>query len=216
MKKWLALGLALVLILVLWIGSYVLPVTMADCIVRVHYTGLAMLSYGGDAYYAICGNHAIRVSEQVLEQLAPKVLSGSKYGDLSSTQWFARLHYVPYLSYFQSEHFLHRNYPWLATEFGEKYRVYYHHWTGAERTPNEKEQQVLLNAAQTLHSGDIDDYTSSNGIERGLTYYVLISNGEQMLLQHEGEGLYRPMEDGTFELIMKIPNGGDLEYIWFP
>lgn len=219
MKKWLP-GLAVVLILLLivgvCIGSYYVPVMTADCIVRVSYTGFAQLYHEPYAYYAVRGTDAVRVAPWVLEQIAPEVISGSKYGDVASTQWFAHLYYAPYLSYFQSEQFLERDNPWMPTDFGENYRVYYDHWHGAERMPEEQEQKVLLDAAQTLHSGDINDWSSTNGIDRGLTWYILVSNGDQMLLQLKEEQLYRPMVDGSFELVMDCPESGQFDYYWFP
>ena len=219
MKKWLPL-LAVVLILALvvgiCVGSYYLPVMTADCIVRVSYTGFAQLFHEPFVYYAVCGNEAVRVSEQVVEQLEPKAISGSKYGDLSSTQWFTHLFYMKQPIGFQSKKFLYGDNPWLPTNFGESYRVYYDHWGGAERMPDEQEQQVLVDAAQTLHSGDINDFSSTDGIYRGLTWYILVSNGEHMLVQLKEEALYRPMEDGTFELLMECPVGGQFDYFWFP
>ena len=82
--------------------------------------------------------------------------------------------------------------------------------------PEEQEQKVLLDAAQTLHSGDINDWSSTNGIDRGLTWYILVSNGDQMLLQMKEEQLYRPMADGSFELVMDCPESGQFDYYWFP
>ena len=219
MKKYfpvIAVVLILALVVGICVGSYYLPVMTADCIVRVSYTGFAQLFNEPFVYYAICGTEAVRVSEKVVEQLAPKAISGSKYGDVSTAQWFERLIYVSHVKYFDYKDFLWRNDPWLATEFGEKYRVYYDHHAGGERMPNEKEQAVMLQAAQSMHSGDIDDWSSGGSMERTLTWFILISNGEQMMLQHKEEALYRPMEDGTFELLMECPVGGQFDYFWFP
>ena len=219
MKKWFPL-LAVVLILVLTagfcVGSYYLPVMTADCIVRVAYRGNMQWLVEPFEYYAICGTEAVRVSEQVVEQLAPEAISGSRYGDVSSTEWFAHLYHAHRASYFGAKDFLERNDPWLPTDFGETYRVYYHHWHGAERMPDEKEQQILVNTAQQMHSGDINDFSSAGGPARGLTWYILVSHGEQKLVQLKEEALYRPMEDGTFAHLMDCPAGGQFDYFWFP
>ena len=219
MKTWkqlLILVLILGLIAGICVASYYLPVMTADCVVRVAYRGFSQLFNEPYEYYAVCGSTAVQVAPWVLEQIAPEAIEGSVYGDLSSAHWFTRLYYAPYLSYYESEKFLERNDPWLSTEFGEKYRVYYHHWHGEERMPDETEQQVLVNAAETLHSGDINDISSSDGIGRGLTWYILVANGEQMLLQLKEEALYRPLEDGSFAHIMDCPEGGQFDYYWFP
>lgn len=216
MKKWLAILLALVLAVTVWIGSYYLPVWTADCIVRVSYTGFNALFREPYAYYAVCGDNAVCISPWVLEQIAPEAISRSVYNDVSSTQWFAHLYYAHRVPYFQAKEFLDRNDPWLPTKFGENYRVYYDHWHGAERLPDEREQQVLVGAAETLHSGDINDWSSAGGPARGLTWYILVSNGEKQLLQLKEEALYLPMEDGTFRHIMDCPEGGQFDYFWFP
>ena len=216
MKQWLVLILVAVMILGVWLGSNYLPVMMADCIVRVAYRGTMQWLVEPFEYYAICGTEAVRVSEQVVEQLAPMAISGSRYGDVSSTEWFAHLYYAHRVPYFQATDFLYRNDPWLPTDFGETYRVYYHHWHGAERMPDEKEQQILVNAAQQMHSGDINDFSSAGGPARGLTWYILVSHGEQKLVQLKEEALYRPMEDGTFAHLMDCPAGGQFDYFWFP
>ena len=207
----------LVLAVVLGIGSTYWPVMLADCVIRVHYTGFSQMFHAEYAYYAVCGNFVFGVSEDVAQELAPEAVSGSPYGDMSSTQWFTHLNYAPYLSYFESKEFVYRNHSWLPTEFGEQYRVYYDHRHGAERAPDEKEQQAMVHAAQTLHHGSIDDWTMFDGIGRQLTWYILVSNGEQMLLQLEEEALYRVMEDGTLVKLMGAPpGGGQFEYFWFP
>ena len=218
MKKWLVALLVLVLVLavVIGIGSRYWPVMMADCVIRVHYTGFSQLFHEEYAYYAVCGNFVFGVSEDVAQQMAPEVVSGSPYGDMSYTQWFTHLYYAPYLSYYESKEFVYRNHPWLATEFGEQYRVYYDHWRGTKREPDKKEQQAMVHAAQTLHSGDLEDWSMSDGIGRQLTWYMLVSNGEQMLLQLEEEALYRVMEDGSLVKLMSAPSGGQFEYFWFP
>ena len=219
MKKYFPV-IAVVLILVvtagICVGSYYFPVMTADCIVRVSYTGFSALFREPYQYYAISGDDAVPVNTWVLEQVAPEVISGSKYGDLSSTQWFTHLFYMKQPIGFNSKNFLYRDDPWLPTNFGESYRVYYDHWGGAERMPDEQEQQVLVDAAQTLHSGDINDFSSTDGIYRGLTWYILVSNGEHILVQLKEEALYRPKEDGTFELLMECPVGGQFDYFWFP
>ena len=206
----------LVLAVVIGIGSCYWPVWAADCIVRISYTGFAGLFHERYAYYAICGDHAVRVAPWVLEQLAPEAISGSKYKDMETTQWFTRLMYVYDVSHFESKDFLQRNHPWLPTDFGERYRVYYHRWAGEERMPDAVQQAVLVHAAEKLHSGDIEDYSMMGGLDRGLTWYILVSNGEKLLLQHKEETLYRPLEDGTFQLLMECPQDGQFDYFWFP
>lgn len=218
MKRWLPIFAAVLILLFVgvWIGSYYLPVMTADCIVRVSYTGFAQLIHPPYEYYAVCGTEAVPVSTWVLEQIAPEAISGSSFGDTAPTQWLAHLYYAHRASHFGANEFLERNDPWLPTDFGETYRVYYHHWHGADRMPEETELQMLVDAAHSLHTGDINDWSSAGGPARGLTWYILVSDGERHLLQHKEEALYLPLEDGTFAHIMDCPEDGQFDYYWFP
>lgn len=220
MKKWFVILLVAVLVLavVIGIGSCYWPVWAADCIVRISYTGFAGLFHERYAYYAICGDNAVRVAPWVLEQLAPEAISGNKYKDTMVThQWFAHLYYMPRVEMFNGDKFLSRNDPWMPTEFGEKYRVYYQGWSGTKIDAGTEVQAVMVDAAHYFHDGDINNMSSySYSGERGLTWYILVSNGEKLLLQHKEETLYRPLEDGTFQLLMECPPDGQFDYFWFP
>lgn len=218
MKKWIAIICAVVLALLFWAGAYFWPVWTADCVVRVSYTGFNGILHEPYEYYAVSGNDAVKVSEWVLQMAAPEAISGNKYKDQKTTQWITELIYMPRVDAFESKEFLQRNNPWLPTDFGENYRVYYHRWGGAERMPDEAEQALMVRAAETLHSGDIEDWSSMGAAlgERGLTWFIVASNGEQVMLQHREERLYRIRDDGSLEAVMDCPQGGQFDYYWFP
>ena len=148
---------------------------------------------------------------------APEAVTGSEYEDAVTTLWFTQLIYMPRTEMYEGEKFLYKNYPWLQTDFGEQYRVYYQNWGGPKIDAGSDVQAVMQQAAQHFHDGDINKMSSfgSTG-ERGLTWFIVVSNGERILVQHQEDALYLPVEDGTFRLLMECPDGGQFDYYWFP
>ena len=218
MKKWIAIVLAVLVVLLgaaAWIGSYFLPVYAADCVVRVSFTGLSNIFH---EYYAVLGDRAVRVADWVVEDICPEAISGDKYKDTKTTQWITSLIYVPRAEMFDGEQFLYRNYPWLPTDFGEQYRVYYHNRGGPKNDAGPEVQTAMEQAARYFHDGDINNWSSmSNGTgDRELTWFIFVSDGNNLLVQLKEDALYLPNGDGTFQLLMECPAEGQFDYFWFP
>ena len=79
-------------------------------------------------------------------------------------------------------------------------------------------QAVMRQAAHAFHDGDPDSWCSMDNAsgERGLTWFIVVSDGKQILVQHQEDALYLPMDDGTFRIVMKCPEDGQFDYYWFP
>ena len=217
MKRWQKITLALVLAVTVWMAVGFWVVGTADCVVRVTYTGFNAILRIPVEYYAVRGGDAVRVPILMALLAEPEAVSGSKYEDEVTSQWFVELIYMPRVEMFDGHKFLSRNDPWIPTEFGEKYRIYYENWGGPKIDAGSDVQAVMQRAAHHFHDGDINKMSSfgSTG-ERGLTWFIIVSDGERILVQHQKEALYLPMADGSFQLLMECPQGGQFDYFWFP
>jgi len=218
MKRWQKITLALLLAVTVWMAEGFWIVGTADCVVRVSFTGLNNIFHIPFEYYAVRGGDAARVPGWVMLFAGSDAITGSKYDDEVTTQWFVELIYMPRVELFDSGEFLGRHYSWLPTDFSESHRVYYHRWAGPKRNPDDETLAVMRQAAQTLHSGSRNTWSSMVNAtgERTLTWFIFVSNGDSLLVQHREGGLYLPMEDGTFQLLMECPQGGQFDYYWFP
>jgi hypothetical protein len=214
MKRWQKITLALVLAVTVWMVVGFWIVGTADCVVRVSFTGLNNIFHVPFEYYVVRDGDAVRIPRWVAVFGAPEIISGSKYEDEHTAQWFTRL---SYWKRYGIDPLLDRSGSWLPTEFGEKYRIYYENWGGPKIDAGSDVQAVMQQAAQYFHDGDINKMSSfgSTG-ERGLTWFIVVSNGERILVQHQEDALYLPVEDGTFRLLMECPKGGRFDYFWFP
>lgn len=214
MKRWQKITLALVLAVTVWLAVGFWIVGTADCVVRVSFAGFNAILRVPFEYYAVRGGDAVRVPTLVALLSQPEAVTSSKYEDEATSQWFARL---SYWKRYGIDPVLDRSGSWLPTEFGEKYRIYYQNWGGPKNDAGTDVQAVMRQAAHYFHDGDIDNMTSfgSSG-ERGLTWFIVASNGERLLVQHQEDALYLSMPDGTFRLLMECPEGGQFDYYWFP
>ena len=221
MKKWLALVLVLVLAVVVCIAGYFWMVGTADCVVRVD-TGLYGLGNGlePNEYYVIRDGAAEQVPLWVVELIAPEAVSCGRFEDEVTTWWHAQLIYVPRVGLFDSKLFLGRNRPWITTDFGENYRIYYRHSGGPQVEAWEEIHSGMQQAAQFFHDGDPNEFISGgyDSPDRILTSFTVVSDGESILIMRQWEDLYLVMPDGTFQLVLQLPELGDIDfdYFWFP
>ena len=218
MKRWQKVALALVLAVTVWVAVCFWIVGTADCVVRVSFTGFSAIGHVPFEYYAVRGQDAVRIPQWIVVFSTPEAVSGSKYEDEVTTQWFTQLIYMPRTEMYEGEKFLYKNYPWLQTDFGEQYRVYYQNWGGPKIDAGTDVQAVMRQTAHEFHDGDPDNWCSMDNAsgERGLTWFIVVSDGKQTLVQHQEDALYLPLEDGAFRLVMECPEDGQFDYYWFP
>ena len=218
MKRWQKITLAVVLAILAWVSVGFWIAGTADCVVRVSFTGLNNLFHVPYEYYAIRGGDAVRIPQCVAVFAAPGAVSGSKYEDEETVWWYAALIYMPRKEMFDESIYVGLKYPWISTDFSESHRVYYHRWSGAKRMPDDAQVVVIRQAAHYFHDGDKSDWSgmvTATG-ERTLTSFMFISNGDRLLVQHGGKCVYQPLADGTYQLLMECPKGGQFDYYWFP
>ncbi len=214
MKRWQKITLALVLAVSVWMAVGFWIVGTADCVVRVSFTGFNAILRLPFEYYAVRGNDAVRIPALVAFLAEPEIVTGDKFEDEVTSQWFVRL---SYWKRYGLNLTLDENGSWLPTDFGEKHRIYYQNWGGPKNDAGTDVQMVMWHAAHYFHDGDINNMSSfgSSG-ERGLTWFIVVSDGERILVQHQEDALYLPLADGTFRLLMECPRGGQFDYFRFP
>lgn len=210
-------------------GVEAIPLEGLECLVRIWMPA----GSGGGAdvspyvYYAIRENGVEEVDVEAVKQVAPEMVIGEGYGshgfvNEGVTQWFAQLIYMPRVELFDGSRFARRNDPWLPTEFGENIRIYYRVWSGEDREAGPEIESVMLQAAYAFHDGDPEKWIGRGGgpdddFSRILTSFLLTYNAETLFVENREDNLYRPMEDGTFQLVMEMPDESSyITYYWFP
>lgn len=171
-------------------------------------------------FYVIRDGVAEPISQEQAKEIAPEAISASFYDEAEETvRWFAQLIYVPKAEDFDADNFTYRRESWLATDYGEQFRVYYSRWSGAQRDVHERATEVMLRGVYFFHDGNPDQWFGrdySNGT-RILTSFTVISNGDALLVSRQEENaVYVPLEDGSFQLLLECPANSELEYVWFP
>lgn len=192
-----------------------------DCLVEIHvFDGSGG---GGDfepyKYYAIRDSGMEQVAVEAVRLIAPEMLDPSRFDfeNEETSSWFAQLMYAPRVENYDSERFMYRNHRWLPTDFGEKVRVYYSYSGPTEEKAEPEIEKAMLQAAHALFTEDLEKYTAGNELAWDLTYFTVTANGDTILIEDRDFSLYRPMPDGSLQLLMEMPDDmANVSYFWFP
>lgn len=201
----------LVLLIITGLLMSVWYVGTSECVVRVSFTGVNNMFHVPYEYYAIHGTAVVRIPGWLARLACPPAVSDSIYDDMDTSHWYGELIYAQEHSRFSDDY-----YSYEETDFGEDYRLKYSNWTSNTDNPEDEDVEIMRRAAQTLHSGDIEDWTSYGDGITGLTWFRFVRHGEQFLAAREGKFLYLAMEDGTFHMLMECPQNGQFDYFYFP
>jgi len=203
---------ALAVILLICGGMFVRQATAllsAHCVARVSFTGLNSLFHSPYEYYALDRNSAVQVPRFMIDLLHREALEREIFSDTNTSYWFVELEYAPDGQSFTTSDA-------LSSAFGPKYRVVYNDWTQNSGNPDTDDLAVMRQAADTLHSGDPEDWVWEGDGARGLTSFILIRHEDHYLLQHEDTQLLSVSDDGAFRPMMDVPEGGTFDYFFFP
>lgn len=193
-----------------------------DCLVEIHNINFG--SGGGSdkplyEYYAIRDSGMEQVDVEAVRLIAPEMLEplSSDFDNEETSSWFAQLMYAPQVENYDSERFMYRNHHWLPTDFEEKVRIYYSYRGPTEEKAEPEIEQAMLQAAYALFTEDLEKYRAGNEPAWALTYFTVTANGDTIFIEDRDDNLYRPMPDGTLQLLMEMPNDmTNVSYFWFP
>ncbi len=180
----------------------------ADCVVRVSFTGLENLFHTPYTCYALDGRGAVRVPDFLAGAvLGTDVEAGSIYDDTDTAYWFAQLQYG-------KDELTAGQKPYLETPFGPDYWLTYDSWTSRTPPPGEEDLALMRRAAEALHDGDLEKWRWKGGGAVGLTSFLVVRHGDVRLLVQDDRRLLRAEADGSFQLLMDCPEGGQFD-CWF-
>ena len=192
-----------------------------DCLVEIHvFAG----SGGGNdfepyKYYAIRDSGMEQVDVETVRLIAPEMLDPSRFDfeNEETNSWFAQLMYAPQVENYDSEGFMYRNDYWVPTDFEEKVRIYYSEWGAGDSKAEPEIEQVMLQAAYALFTEDLEKYRAGNELAWPLTSFMVTANGDTIFIEDGEDSLYRPMPDGSLQLLMEMPDDmAKVSYFWFP
>lgn len=200
--------IALFLAIVVLLLRPLLALWRADCVVRVSFTGLDNMFHIPYEYYALNDRRAVRVPGFLAEAaLGADTDERTIYDDTETAYWFATLQYG-------KDELTSDSKPHLGTSFGTDYWLVYENWTRSTPAPGEEDIALMLRAAESLHNGDLENWVWQGGGATGLTSFMVIRNGDQYLLEENGQRLLLPLENGSFRKMMDCPKGGHFD-CWF-
>lgn len=207
-KYLLLLVIALFLVAVALILRVMLALWGADCVVRVSFTGLDNMFHVPYEYYALDDRRAVRVpgflAQTVLGTNAEKQ---TIHDDTDTAYWFVTLQYG-------KDELTSDSKPHLDTSFGPGYWLVYENWTRSTPEPGDEDLALMLQAVESLHNGDLENWVWQGGGAIGLTSFMVIHNGDQYLLVENDQRLLVSLEDNGFQEIMVCPEGGSFD-CWF-
>lgn len=220
MKKWVKkLLLVIALVIVVYIAFMAWLIGNASCIVRVSPYGWNRLVYLFDEFYAVQEYDAMEVPLWLVFLMRPKTMVSQEYVNQEMQEWVAILQYDDDGEFTEENLYEGLDYPWLESDFGDAYRLYYHRSAGTTDTITDADLQILHDAAHTLHSGRIDDVASYGGGTRELAYLYLLREGDNVLLVYYHAGtrdLYSIGDDGSFHKLLTEPEYGQFSHYYFP
>ena len=207
-------------------ASESIPMEDLVCVVQIHNI-LAGINYGLGLphyeYYAIRDSGVEIIDEETAGAFDRRLVdsdlreSGNRFGNEGTKRWFAQLMYAPRVENYDSERYMYRNHYWLPTEFEDNVRIYYSYRGPAEEKAEPEIEQVMLQAAHTFFTEDLEKYRAGNELAWQLTCFMVTVNGDTVFIEDRDNNLYRPMPDGSLQLLIEMPNTySRVSYYWFP